>query len=49
MAGQICKEVDGAEMTTRFYQEIYNEEGLLVEVHEKYPVDRGHRRVKESG
>ncbi len=37
------KEVDAAERTLRFRQEIYDEAGQLVEVHEKYPVDRGHR------
>jgi hypothetical protein len=39
------KEVDAAETTVRFYQEIYDERGNLVEVHEKYPVDRGHRKL----
>lgn len=39
------KEVDAREMTVRFYQEIYNETGQLVEVHDKYPVDLGHRKV----
>jgi hypothetical protein len=38
------KEVDAAEQTVRFWQEIYDEEGRLVEVHEKYPTDRGHRK-----
>ncbi len=37
------KEVDVSENTTRFYQEIYNERGELVEIHEKYPVDKGHQ------
>jgi hypothetical protein len=40
------KEVDANEVTVRFYQEIYDETGKLVEVHEKYPIDRGHRRVE---
>ena len=40
------KEVDAAEKTIRFYQEIFNGNGQLVEVHEKYPVDRGHVRVE---
>ncbi len=40
------KEVDATEVTVRFYQEIYNEEGALVEVHEKYPIDHGHQKVK---
>jgi hypothetical protein len=39
------KEVDSNEVTVRFYQEIYNEIGELVEVHHKYPVDLGHRKV----
>jgi len=39
------KEVDASETTVKFYQEIYDERGNLVEVHEKYPLDRGHRRL----
>ena len=39
------KEVDANETTLRFWQEIYNEEGRLVEVRERYPVDRGHQSV----
>jgi hypothetical protein len=39
------KEVDRREVTFRFYQEIYDENGRLVEVHDKYPVDLGHRKV----
>ena len=39
------KEVDGAEKTTRFWQEIYDQRNRLVETHEKYPVDRGHRKT----
>jgi hypothetical protein len=37
------KEVDRNEATRRFWQEIYNEAGVLVEVHEKFPVDKGHQ------
>lgn len=40
-----CKEVNAQESTTRFWQEIYDEDGNLVEVHEKFPVDPGHRKV----
>jgi len=40
------KEVDASERTIRFYQEIYDEKGRLVEIHDKYPVDKGHRRVQ---
>jgi len=39
------KEVDAVENTVRFWQEIYDESSRLVEVHEKFPVDRGHRKV----
>jgi hypothetical protein len=39
------KEVDAQEITLSFWQEIYDEQGTLVEVHEKYPVDKGHRKV----
>ena len=41
------KEVDSDETVVRFWQEIYNESGILVERHEKYPVDRGHEKVRE--
>jgi hypothetical protein len=40
------KEVDIFELTVRFYQEIYNNSDQLVEVHEKYPVDKGHEKVE---
>jgi len=40
-----AKEVDGQEETLRFWQEIYDEQGRLIEAHEKYPVDTGHRKV----
>lgn len=39
------KEVDADEVTVRFYQEIYDDTGKLVEVHHKYPVDQGHQKV----
>ena len=39
------KQVDAAETTLRFWQEIYNGEGKLVEIHEKHPVDKGHQKV----
>ena len=35
------KEVDERETTLRFWQEIYDDQGKLVDVHEKYPVDKG--------
>lgn len=39
------KEVDSSEQTRRFYQEIYDDSGRLVEVHDKYPVDKGHGKT----
>ena len=39
------KEVGAQETTLRFWQEIYDDKGTLVEIHEKYPVDRGHQKV----
>jgi hypothetical protein len=39
------KEVDANELTVRFYQEIYDDKGKLVEVHHKYPVDQEHQKV----
>ena len=39
------KEVDANESTLRFAQEIYDDRGNLVEVHEKYPVDMGHQKA----
>ncbi len=39
------KEVDANETTLRFWQEICDGQGQLVEIHEKYPPDKGHRTV----
>jgi hypothetical protein len=39
------KEVDAVETTLRFWQEVYDDQGKLVERHEKYPVDKGHEKV----
>jgi hypothetical protein len=30
--------------TVRFYQEVYDRDGRLREVHHKYPVDLGHQQ-----
>jgi hypothetical protein len=40
------KEVDAEELTVRFYQEVFDGDGRLREIHEKYPVDLGHRHVE---
>jgi hypothetical protein len=39
------KEVDVNETTLRFWQEIYDDQGKRVESHEKFPVDKGHKKV----
>jgi hypothetical protein len=39
------KAVDAHETTVRFWQEIYDDTGKLVETHEKFPVDKGHKKV----
>jgi hypothetical protein len=39
------KEVDATENTIRFAQEIYDANGRLVAVHEKLPVDLGHKQM----
>lgn len=39
------KVVNAGEITQQFWQEIYDEQGNLAEIHEKYPVDKGHRKA----
>jgi hypothetical protein len=39
------KEVDAGETTVRFWQEIYDDTGRLIEIHEKFPVDKGHQKA----
>jgi hypothetical protein len=39
------KQVDAEENTIRFWQEIRDESGELREIHEKYPVDKGHIKL----
>jgi hypothetical protein len=33
------------EETVRMWQEIYDDDGRLVQTHQKYPIDTGHRNV----
>lgn len=40
-----CKEVDEDDNIVKFWQEIYNEDGKMIEIHEKYPVDKGHKKL----
>ena len=39
------KEVDKYETTISFWQEIYNQQNVLVEIHEKYPENKGHKKI----
>lgn len=39
------KETDADENTLKFWQEIYDENWGLKEIHEKYPIDKGHKNV----
>lgn len=41
------KEVNEFEETVSFYQEIYNEKNELVELHHKYPEDKGHIKINK--
>lgn len=40
------KRVDEFEQTLSFRQEVYDEDGTLIEIHEKSPADTGHVRLK---
>jgi hypothetical protein len=37
--------VDPQEVTLRFWQEIYDDQNKLVEMHEKFSLDIGHEKV----
>ena len=39
------KEVNSEEITLRFWQEVYDEINILREIHEKYPTDKGHKKL----
>jgi hypothetical protein len=39
------KEVNSEEVTIKFWQEIYDENDILKEIHEKYPADTGHKKL----
>lgn len=45
VGARYVKEVDAFEATMKFYQEIYDHLGRLIEIHEKYPIDKGHIRA----
>ena len=39
------KETDADEITVKFWQEIYDENGKLKEIYEKFPVDKVHKKM----
>lgn len=42
-----AKEVDADEGTVNFRPEIMDERGRIVEIHQKYPQDTGHRKPED--
>lgn len=44
-SARYLKQVNADETTLRFWQEIYDEAGTLVENHQKFPVDTGHQKA----
>lgn len=40
------KEVDSNEKTIAFRQEIFNKDGKMTEIHEKFPIDKGHIKLE---
>ena len=42
------KQVDADEATVRFHQEVFDGDGRLRDVHEKFPVDLGHRKMTDE-
>ena len=40
------KEVNNEELTLRFWQEVYDDKNVLREIHEKYPVDKGPKKIE---
>jgi hypothetical protein len=39
------KEVNADEEIISFKQEIYDQDNTLIEIHEKYPIDKGHKKI----
>ena len=42
------KEVDSDELALNFRQEIYDEKNVLREIHEKFPIDKGHIKINDK-
>jgi hypothetical protein len=41
------KQVDAHEKIISFRQEIYNEQMELIEIHEKFPIEKGYQKIKK--
>jgi hypothetical protein len=45
---RMIKIVDENEITLQVIQEIYDDEGRLIEQHQKYPIDSGHQILEQE-
>ena len=45
---RMVKIVDADEITLQLVQEIYNDDGGLIERHQKFPVDTGHQTLVDE-
>ncbi len=45
---RIIKIVDENEVTLQLVQEIYNDDNVLIERHQKFPVDAGHEKLVDE-
>jgi hypothetical protein len=45
---RMVKIVDANEITLQLVQEIYNDDEVMIERHQKYPVDTGHEKLVDE-
>ncbi len=45
---RMIKVVDSDEITLQVVQEIYNDDNVLIERHQKYPIDTGHEKLVDE-
>lgn len=45
---RMIKVVDANEITLQLVQEIYNSDNVLIERHQKFPVDTGHEKLVDE-
>ncbi len=46
--GLLCQDMNHMEESFKFLSGKYNNNGKLVEIHEKYPDDKGHKKGREE-